>query len=70
MYLLSRVIIIITCNKWYIPHTQKIYSLIAGQQSVQRDSALKLKDNGMGYGGIAKALGLKNRFHARRLLEI
>lgn len=38
-------------------------------KEVLKEKALKLKSDGLGYGRIAKELGLKNKFQARRLLE-
>ena len=38
-------------------------------KEVLREKAMKLKSDGLGCGQIAKELGLKDRFQARRLLE-
>jgi phage/plasmid primase-like uncharacterized protein/late competence protein required for DNA uptake (superfamily II DNA/RNA helicase) len=38
-------------------------------KEILKEKAHKLKNDGLGYGRIAKELGLKNKFQARRLLE-
>lgn len=51
------------------PMVSRLSIDIRTEKEKQKEKALKLQNDGFGYGHIAKELGLKNRFHARRLLE-